>query len=57
MVAELLSEEVQFEELVTSLVEVSLYLAVAKNCCVVPAAIVGLRGLICTELRDGGTEF
>ena len=37
----------------TSWRELSLYLALAKNCCVPLAAIVGLRGLTSTEVRVG----
>jgi len=47
------SEEAQVAEPVTVRVELSLYVAVARNCRVPPASIVGLSGLTLIEVTVG----
>ena len=56
-VALLVLDEDQFAELVTSAVELSLYVAVALNCCVVPGATVGFAGLIAIDVSVGRETF
>src|SRR5258708_10843454 len=56
-VALLVLDEDQFAELVRSPVELSLYVAVALNCCVAPGATVGFAGLIAIDVSVGRETF